>query len=657
MERGTKRSALASLLELRGLAAFLNLSAILAILWSLMQVHFALFGMPHALIERPLHLVLAMAVAYLITPWKKGSRIGFIDYVLAFLCLAVGLYILANFERITTRVPYVDEVAPMDVVVAFAFLGLSIEVSRRTLGWGLTSVVLAFLAYGFLGPWMPGLLHHRGMSMATFAELQFLTTDGVMGVPLGVAAEIVFYFILFSALLEVSGGGQLFINLAMRATGSMRGGPAKAAVVSSGLMGTISGSATANVVGTGIFTIPLMKRLGFTPRFAGAVEAVASTGGQLMPPIMGAGAFIMADMTGIPYLRIAVAATLPAIIYYSSLFAMVDFQARRSNLRGLLKSQLPSAKRTLLERGLLIIGLVVLVYYIFAGFSLIWAAWWALVWTFFLGWAGWGLTKAISRWRGSSLPVADTNVGLYRMLQALENGAKKTVIVSIPCAMAGLIVGILADSNLGLKFTEIILSLSTGRLLLALLLVMGTCIIMGMGMPTSSAYIMAAVLLGPALVKLGLPTLAGHMFIYYFAILSMVTPPVALSAYVAAGIAESDMTRTGITAFRLSFAAFLVPFAFVFNPAMLWDGPLLETLWVTVTCLLGVVALAGATIGFMLVEVPFLLRAALFLSSILLIVPEKLTDLVGLALFLVLMGYQWAKQKRVGLSEQPGTWG
>ncbi|MFQ6111204.1 MAG: TRAP transporter permease, partial [Nitrospinota bacterium] len=220
--------------------------------------------------------------------------------------------------------------------------------------------------------------------MATFAELQFLTTDGVMGVPLGVAAEIVFYFILFSALLEVSGGGQLFINLAMRATGSMRGGPAKAAVVSSGLMGTISGSATANVVGTGIFTIPLMKRLGFTPRFAGAVEAVASTGGQLMPPIMGAGAFIMADMTGIPYLRIAVAATLPAIIYYSSLFAMVDFQARRSNLRGLLKSQLPSAKRTLLERGLLIIGLVVLVYYIFAGFSLIWAAWWALVWTFFL---------------------------------------------------------------------------------------------------------------------------------------------------------------------------------------------------------------------------------------------------------------------------------
>jgi len=597
---------------------FLHPVALLAILWSLLQLYWAVFGMSHVLLVRPIHLSFALALVFLTTPAWKEAKTGAWDYALALTALAsAGMY-AAEWDFLNNRIRDVDPVPLRYLIAGVLYLLLTLEASRRSLGWGVTSIALAALAYNFLGHFIPGNFGHRSVQFAPFVEFQTMGVEGLFGVPLGVSAEVVFYFVLFSAALEISGGGRLFIDMAVRLTGPYRGGPAKAAIVSSGLMGTISGSATANVVGTGVFTIPLMKRLGFAPHYAGAVEAVASTGGQIMPPIMGAAAFILADMTGIPYLSVAAAAAIPAVIYYLSLFFMVDLEARKRGLAGMRRSELPLLRGILLERGLLLLPIILIVGYMVAGYTLMWSATSAAIGVVVLSW----VRRA-------------TRMGPVKIIETLESAARMAIPVAIPCAVAGIIVGVLVDTGLGLKFSGLIVDVSAGRLLPALLLVMVACIIMGMGMPTSAAYIMAATLMGPAFEKMGLLPIAGHLFIFYFAILSMVTPPVALASYVAAGIADSGLSETGWKAFQLSFAAFLVPFAFAYNPAMLLEGPLTETLWVTATCALGVFALAAAVTGYLAGPAAGWERAAFLAGAIGLIVPEKTTDLLGLALLLL----------------------
>ncbi|MDA0999362.1 MAG: TRAP transporter fused permease subunit [bacterium] len=596
---------------------FLHLPPLLALAWACLQLYWAFFGMLHVLIVRPLHLSFALAIVFLIKPARKEGTIRFYDYALAVVALTFAVLYSWEWNFLNERIRDVEPVPFRYLIVGPVYILLILEASRRFLGWGITSVAVIALIYNFFGHLIPGALGHRFIELPTFVEFQALSVEGFFGVPLGVSAEVVFYFVLFSAALEVSGGGRLFIDLAVRLTGSYRGGPAKAAIVSSSLMGTISGSATANVVGTGIFTIPLMKRLGFAPHYAGAVEAVASTGGQLMPPIMGAGAFILADMTGIPYLRVAGAAAIPAVIYYISLFFMVDLEAKKLGLEGLPKNELPELRGILLERGLLLLPVLLIIGYMIAGFTLMWSATAAAVGVIVLSW----LRKS-------------TRMGLFKILEALESAGRMTVAVAIPCAVAGVIVGIIGDTGLGLKFTGLIVNLSAGNLLLALSMVMVACIIMGMGMPTAAAYIMAGTLMGPALAKLGLPILASHMFIYYFAILSMLTPPVALSSYVAAGVAKSGLSETGWKAFQLSFAAFLVPYAFVYNPAMLFSGTLEETIWISLSTAIGVFALAASFTGHLTMPLRRWERVLFFACAIALIVPEKITDFIGVVALL-----------------------
>ncbi|MCZ6849374.1 MAG: TRAP transporter fused permease subunit [Alphaproteobacteria bacterium] len=611
---------------------FLSFSALVALAWSGFQLYNA-YDPLHYMILRPLHVFLALALCFFVYPLSKDPedrvRRG-IDLVLSLISLGLAAYFLWDFERITTRTAFVDALTPLDYGLGVICVLVLLEASRRVAGIALTIILLVFIAYAILGPLIPGYMGHRGISFRHFIDLQFLSPSGIFTIPTGVSASIVFYFILFAAFLEVSGAGDLFIKLAFRLTGRARGGPAKAAVVASSLMGTVSGSAVANVAGTGIFTIPLMRKVGYSPTFAGAVEAAASTGGQLMPPIMGAAAFILAETIGLPYLQLVVAAILPAVIYYVSIYFMVDFQARRDGIRGLPPEALPASEVPLVRQAHLGLPLVVLVATLAAGYSLLTVATSGIV-----------TTVVVSYFR------RDTWIGPEKFLAALESGARKSVAVAVPSAAAGIVIGVAVYTGLGIKLTSEIVELSHGFLFPALFIVMVACLILGMGMPTSAAYIMAAILLGQALQEFGLSALQAHMFIFYFAILSMVTPPIALSAYAAAGISGASMWSTGIQAFKLTFAGFLIPYALAYNPALLLEGSPWDSLWVFATSVAGVACLAGSVIGHMLIRTGPVVRLALFAGSILLIVPELVTDAIGMSILVAVLGGQFIQQRRL----------
>jgi TRAP transporter 4TM/12TM fusion protein len=588
-----------------------------AIAWSLFQLYAVVVGFLHPLILYPVHVTFAVALVFLHNPTRAGSKAGtLLDILLVLLTLAIGLYLLLNFERYSTRIPFVHSPTGMDIWLGIGLVILLLETCRRTVGITLTVLACFFIAYAFAGPYMPGLLAHRGLSIKRFVDLQVLSPNGIFGLPIGVSAELVFYFILFGAFLERSGGGALFSDLAYSVTGRVRGGAAKASVVSSALYGTISGSAVANVVITGQFTIPLMKRSGLRPAFAGSVEAVASTGGQIMPPVMGAAAFILAQIIGISYWEVAVAAVLPACLYYVALFFAIDFEAVKKGLKGLSPAELPDVKTGLKLRAHLLIPLIIMIYYIVRGtVTPVTAAFRAIV-----------ATVIISFFRKATMMEP------RRLLTALEKGAREAITVAIPCAVAGVVIGVIINSGLGLKFTDLMIYLSGGILIVTLLLVMVAVIILGMGMPTSAAYLMGAILLAPALINLGVTPLAAHMFIFYFAVISMITPPVALASFAAASLSGADLWETGILAFRIALPGFLIPYILVYDNALLLRGSLLEILWVTGTATIGVIAFAGSTIGYFARNATKFERAALLAGALLLIVPEKITDLVGIAI-------------------------
>jgi len=520
----------------------------------------------------------------------------------------------------------------MDIFLGVSLVVLLMEACRRTVGLSLTVIAILFVAYGFAGQFMPGLLAHRGLSIERFVDLQVLSPNGIFGLPIGVSAELVFYFILFGAFLERSGGGELFSDLAYSVTGRVRGGAAKTSVVSSALYGTISGSAVANVVVDGMITIPLMKRSGFKPSFAAAVEAVASTGGQIMPPVMGAAAFILAQIVGVSYWEVAIAAAVPACLYYVALYFAIDFESVKKGLLGLSKAELPDVKTGLKLRIHLIIPLIILVYYIISGeVTPVTAVLRAIIATIVLSF----IRRA-------------TMMDPARLLSALEKGAREAVSVAIPCAVAGVVIGVIINSGLGLKFTDLMIYLSGGFLIITLILVMVAVIILGMGMPTSAAYLLAAILMAPALMNLGVAPLAAHMFIFYFAVISMITPPVALAAYAAASIGEADLWETGITAFKIAIPGFLIPFIFVYDNSLLLKGPWVEIVWRIIISIIGIIGLAGSIMGYYAKRTGPVDRALLFVGSVLLIVPEKITDFIGLAVLIglfFLQRYRTPEQK------------
>jgi TRAP transporter 4TM/12TM fusion protein len=508
-------------------------------------------------IARPTHICLALATVFLWWPLRRGAGAPWraaLDWILLAGTFAVLGYYYADFERLYTRMENIDEVLPRDLAFGTLALVLILECVRRVVGWSLLWVIAAFVAYGFLGRWFPGWLAFQGFDYPLFIEIMTMATHGILGVTTETSVDFVWYFILFGVVYSATGGGQLFIDSALRLVGRRAGGAAKAEIVASAMFGTISGSAVANVVATGIFTIPLMKRTGYSPEEAAAHEATASTGGQLMPPVMGIAAFVMAELLATPYARIALAGLIPAVAYYFALYMIVHLKAKHRGI-GTLGEQDLAGARPIAPRAYLFLPPVLLIAILASDYSAITAAMAASV-----------AALAICYLRPES------RLGLRGWVDMIEEIAKQAAQVAVPIIAIGIIIAVAIQSNLALKFSTQLIELSGGTLLGAMLMIIVGCIVMGMGLPTVAAYIIGAILFVPALTKLGIDVLAAHFFVMYYCVLSMITPPVALASYAAAGLAKADSMKTGWLAFKLSLVLFLIPFAFAFDPALLWSG-------------------------------------------------------------------------------------
>ena len=582
--------------------------AIIAIAMSLYHMYVAGFGPPEAYFFRGTHLLFTMTLIFLLYPFKPDGGWGWriTDLVLLAGSWAFILHIFINYDYVINRIIYIDELTLRDRVYAILAVLLVLEATRRVLGWGLSLTAIGFLAYP---------LFFTTVRLPVLMEQLYLSTEGIFGSTLGVSASYVMLFVLFGAFMEKSGVGKLFMDFALSLTGHTAGGPGKVSVVSSSLFGTVSGSAVANVMVDGPMTIPLMKRSGFRPHFAAAVEATASTGGQIMPPVMGAAAFVMAEFLAVSYFQVTIWAIIPAILYYVAVFFAVHFEAKRHGLLGVPKAELPRLGRVMRERGHLFVPILIVFVGLIAGYS---APLCALVATL------------------TCLPVAllrkTTREGITwrTAFDALEDGAKNTLPVAIACACAGIVIGSTTITGLGISFTQFVVALSQNLLPIALLLTAVAGIILGLGLPTTPSYIVMVALLVPALVKLGAVTPAAHMFAFYFAILSAITPPVALAVFAAASLAKTSMWDAGWAAMRIGAAGYIVPFMFVYEPALLMIGPWYVTALALVSAVIGVIALAASLHGYLLAALSIWQRAALFVAAILLIAPELISSIVGL---------------------------
>jgi TRAP transporter 4TM/12TM fusion protein len=600
-----------------------RLVTVVAVAMSAFHLYVAFVGPPSAYVMRGSHLAFALVLAFLVMPGRHGNaeRVGPFDLLWVALAAAAALYPSLNLDYIENRMYYVDDPKVADYVFGGMLIVLLIEATRRATGWALPITALAFLAYG---------LTLAGQSVGIMLDQLYLTTEGIFGIPLYVSATYVMLFILFGAFVERSGAGKLFMDFALAMAGHTSGGPAKVAVITSSLFGTVSGSAVANVMTTGTFTIPLMKRTGYRPAFAGAVEAVASTGGQLMPPIMGAAAFVMAEFLGTSYLAVAGFALLPALLYYVAVFMAVHFEARRIGLKGLPKADLPRMKAVLTERGHLFLPLVVIVTVLLAGRS---AAFAALC----------GIASVIpTTWLRAS---TRRTFGFSAIVEALEAGARNTLVVALACACAGIVIGTITLTGLGLSFTGVVLALSQNSLILALLLTMAAGILLGMGLPTTPAYIVQVALLVPALVKLGVQVEAAHLFVLYFAVLSAITPPVAMAVYAANGISRATLMDSSWAAVKLGLTGYIIPFMFVFSPSLLLIGDVGTVALAVVTATIGVTCLAGGLHEYFFGgPARSWERVLLIAAALVLIKPGWVTDLVGLGLIaLVAASQHWLR--------------
>jgi TRAP transporter 4TM/12TM fusion protein len=592
-----------------------------------------------ALVQRPVHLAIMAVLGFAgigVQTWRSRGEGGesedetghgrrVVNLVVSGVFIGGTLlscaYLVVQHETLVRRA---GAATGADLLAGAVAIVVVLELARRATGWGLVSVALLAIGYAMTGPYLPGFLAHRGYGLTRLVEHLYLSTEGIWGVPLGVSADFVYLFVLFGAVLETAGGSELLVALAARVAGRSRGGPAKTAAMASGLMGSLSGSAVANVVTTGALTIPLMKRTGFRPHFAGAIEAAASTGGQLMPPIMGAGAFILATWTNIPYIRVAAAALIPAVLYYVALFAAIHFQAGKRQL-----AQGTEATEPILPRLHLLVPLAVIVALLAAGRSPMRAAFW-------------GVVAALA----ATVLGGATRIGGSRAVDAVVAAARGTVQVAAACAAAGIVVGVASLTGIGLRMSEFVITFSGGHLPIALLLTAIGSIIIGMGLPTTAAYVVLAALGAPALTELGVPVLAAHLFIFFFGCISNVTPPVSLAAYAAAGLAGAPPMVTALTAMTLAAAGFVVPFVFVYVPGLLLlEATAVDVLTATFTSAVGVIALAGVAIGFTRRRLAWWERILLAAAALGLFVPGIVTDAIGLIGFALVF---WGRPSWLG---------
>ena len=603
----------------------------LAITFSVFQLYTAIFGVLDAQLQRAVHLGFAMALSFLLYPTRKSwsrTKLHPLDLVLAVLSAASPAYICICYQQLAMRSGIVT---PVDLIMGVMGLLLVIEATRRVVGIPMVVVVLVFLAYAFAGPYMPGVMAHRGLTVQQLIGHLYYTTEGIFGIPLGVSSTFIFLFILFGAYLESTGLGKFFIDLANAVAGWASGGPAKVAVLSSAFMGTVSGSSVANVAGTGSFTIPMMKKLGYRKEFAGAVEAASSTGGQLMPPVMGAAAFLMAEFVGAPYIEIVEAAVVPAMLYFAGLWLGVHLEAKRTNLKGVPRDQLPKAWLIFKERGHLALPLIVIVYLLVSGYTPMRAALVAIV-----------LSILASSLRKS------TRMKPIEIVNGLESGARNVLGVVIACASAGIIIGVVTKTGVGLKLASGLLALSGGMLLPTMFFTMITSLILGMGVPTTANYVITSTIAAPALIQMDVPVLAAHMFVFYFGIIADVTPPVALAAYAASGISGGKPLLTGVNASKLAIAAFIIPYIFVLSPELLMiNATPTGILWAVATAIIGMVGLSSAMIGYLYYYSTWYERIILFASGLLMIIPGIVTDVPGLMLFMLILVGQKARKARL----------
>lgn len=596
---------------------------VIAVLMSAYHLYAGAFGAPEAMMHRSIHLLFTLVLIVLagITSGEKqkNGKIFFDLILLLLILLSLG-YIFLNYEYIVTRYPYVHPVSTWDLTMGVILTLILLEAARRTIGLALPITASVFLLYALFGNYLPGLMRHTGFTIETLIDQLYLTTEGIFGIPLGVSATYVILFVIFGAFLEQSGTGKFFMDFATSLVGGAKGGPGKISVVSSSLFGTISGSAVANVMVDGWLTIPLMKRTGFKHDFAAAVEATASTGGQIMPPVMGAAAFVIAEYTGISYLQICKHALIPALLYYLALFMAIHFEASKTGLLGIPKSERPVLNWVILTKGHLFVPLIVIIFFMLAGYTPMYACIHAILATLIV-----------------SLLRTETRMGLRKILEALELGAKNMLPVAAACACAGIVVGVINLTGLGLKFTSLILFIAGDSLAPALIFTMIAGIILGMGLPTTAAYIVQAALLIPALIKLGVPVIAAHLFVFYFAIISAITPPVAMAVYAAAGISGSNIWKTGIEAMKIGATGFVVPFMFVYGPSLLLIGSSTSIVTTIISASIGVVLLSAGLMGWLLKEASYLERAMLVSGAIFLIKPGIYTDAIGLVLLVIVI--------------------
>lgn len=604
--------------------------------FALFQLYASLSGRLPQQILRYGHLGFAISLAFIIYPTtKKSSRrtVNMLDVIFALAFLTVIGYFIGNFKALQLRA---GEYTALDTVMAGLGVFLVLLACWRVVGPPIVIIASCFMIYGLMGArglfavQMPGFLAQRGYQLPRIITHLFITTEGVIGNPIGVCSTYIFLFILFGSCLEKTGIGQFFIDLANALAGWAVGGPAKVAVLSSALQGTVSGSSVANTVSTGSFTIPLMKSLGYEPEFAGAVEAAASTGGQIMPPVMGSAAFLIAESVGIPYSQLMLVALIPALLYFSGIWIMVDFEARRKGLKGLPREKLPPAKPLLLQKGHLVLPLVAIIYFMLSGFTITRSALWGI------------MIAALAPFLRKS-----TWVSPKQILEALPLAARNIVSVATACSTAGIIVGMVTLTGLGQRIGGGMFQVVGGNVFLGLMCAMITSLVLGMGVSTTSNYIITSTVAAPILIHLGIPLLAAHMFCFYFGIIADITPPVALAAYAGSAIAKGNPFRTGVNASKLAIAAFLVPYMFALDPKLIMiDGTFLEALPMILTALVGLFGIGGGLIGYINAPIESYWRLLMIAGGVGLLIPGMTSDLIGAAVILAV--YFFTRRKKSG---------
>ena len=618
----------------------------ICVLWSCFQLYTGLFGTFPSTLQRAPHLAAAMSLVYLLYPMrgKPGKSIPWYDYLLALCCVFCGAYHVIFYRELLLRA---GSFTTLDIAVSCLAILLLLEAARRVAGIVVVSIGTVFLLYAFLGQHLPKdwFLFHARFTFKRVVCTEWLGTEGILGSPIYVSSTFIFLFLIFATFLRASGVGDWMTGLAMGACGGYAGGPAKAAVVASALQGTVSGSSVANVVSTGSITIPMMKKTGYRPEFAGAVEAAASTGGQIMPPVMGAAAFIMTEYTGLPYSNIALAACIPALLYFTGIFTNVHFEAVKHGLLGIRKEDRPVVMQLLKDGWYMIAPIVVIVGLLIDGKSAMMAA-------------IWGIVACLAVWIVNIVKEEhrfDVKNFLHMFIQGLHDSARSAISVAVTCGCAGIIVGSVTMTGLGLKMANGIVTLAHGSLWLTMIFTMLCSILLGMGVPTTANYIIQATISAPALVALGVPTIAAHLFVFYFGIVADITPPVALAAFAGSGIAGSNPMRTGFNATRLGIAAYLVPYMFVLNPILVLVNVNGDPAWMFIllalkailTAMIGMVGVATGFTGYFRSNCSWWQRALLLAAGLLLIDPNTVTDVVGV----VVVGGVYQIQRMQGVKK------